>query len=74
MDDARRFVAWVHDQDMPIHADVTVGHVLVGLSGFSPADLGWLCRALRQAGQAPHPDTMREALLKRDVGLLRPAD
>jgi len=72
IEDARRFVDWVHDQDISIHADVTVGHVLVGMSGFSPADLGWLCRAIRQAGHAPHPDTMRAALLKRDVGLLRP--
>lgn len=69
--DAKKFVAWVHDQDIPIHADVTFGHVVVGLSGFGPKDLAWLCRAIRQAGRAPAPADMRGALLKRDVSLLR---
>jgi hypothetical protein len=69
--DARKFVSWVHDQDLPIHAQVTFGHVVVGLSGFGPKDLAWLCRAIRQAGRAPAPVDMRQALLKRDVSLLR---
>ncbi len=72
IEDARQFVDWIHDQDITIHADVTVGHVLVGLSGFSPENLRWLCQAIRQAGHAPHPGTMRSALLQHDVGLLRP--
>lgn len=69
--DARKFVAWVHSQDIPIHAEVTFGHVVVGLSGFAAKDLAWLCQAIRQAGRAPAPSDMRQALLKRDVKLLR---
>ncbi len=69
--DARKFVEWVHGLDIPIHADVTVGHVLVGLSGFQPSHLRWLCQAIRQAEQAPHIGQMREALRAKDVGILR---
>ena len=70
--DARKFVTWIHGQDFPIHEDVTVGHVLVALSGFTPKKLGWLCRACRQAGRAPAPWVMKIAAFKEDVGLLRP--
>ena len=74
IDDARKFVAWLHEQEWPCHADVTVGHVLVGLSGFTPKDLGWLCRACRQAERIPAPYVMRDALFRKDVGILREED
>lgn len=74
IEDARKFVAWLHDQDLPIHEDVTVGHVLVALSGWGTEVLAWLCRACRQAGRAPAPTVMRKAWLARDVGLLRPGE
>lgn len=69
--DARKFVAWLSDQEFPIHRSISVGTVVVNLSGFTPKDLGWLCRACRQAQVAPAPELMRSALLKRDVSLLR---
>lgn len=69
--DARKFVTWIHDQDLEIHEDVTVGHVLVALSGWGPEALGWLCRACRQAGRAPRPTDMRAAWMAKDVDLLR---
>ncbi len=69
--DARKFVAWIHDQDLEIHEDVTVGHVVVALSGWGPDALGWLCRACRQAGRAPEPVKMLAAWRAKDVSLLR---
>ena len=69
--DARKFVTWIHDQDIAIHEDVTVGHVLVALSGWGTESLAWLCRACRQAGRAPAPEKMRAAWVAKDVGLLR---
>lgn len=69
--DARKFVAWIHDQDIEIHEDVTVGHVLVALSGLGTEALGFLCRGCRQAGRAPEPWRMKEAAMKKDVALLR---
>ncbi len=69
--DARKFVAWIHDQDLEIHEDVTVGHVIVAMSGLGTEALGWLCRACRQAGRAPEPWRMKKAAMKKDVGLLR---
>ena len=69
--DARKFVTWIHDQDLEIHEDVTVGHVLVSMSGLGTDALGWLCRACRQAGRAPEPWRMKEAAMKKDVSLLR---
>lgn len=74
IEDARKFVTWIHDQDLSIHEDVTVGHVLVSMSGWGSDALGWLCRACRQAGRAPAPSVMREAWKAKDVGLLRPSD
>lgn len=70
-EDARTFVAWVHAQDIRIHAQVTFGHVLSDMSGLRPSDLRWLCQAIRQADRAPAPADMFQAALKRDVGLLR---
>lgn len=72
IEDARKFVTWIHDQELEIHEDVTVGHVVVALSGWGPEALGWLCRACRQAGRAPAPVEMRKAWVAKDVGLLRP--
>lgn len=71
IEDARRLVEWLGEQDIPVHADCTVGHILVGLSGLGRPDLKWLCQAIRQAGNAPAPNQMRGAILKHDVGLLR---
>ena len=71
IEDARKFVKWLHAQDIDIHEDVTVGHVLVSLSGLGTSSLGWLCRACRQAGRAPAPSKMFDAAMKKDVSLLR---
>jgi hypothetical protein len=71
IEDARSLVAWLAEQEIPVHADCTVGHILVGLSGLGRPDLKWLCQAVRQAGNAPAPNQMRQAILKHDVGLLR---
>lgn len=71
IEDARKFVKWIHDQDIEIHEDLTVGHVLVALSGLGTESLGWLCRACRQAGRAPAPTKMFDAAMKKDVSLLR---
>lgn len=71
IEDARTFVSWLHEQELPCHADVTIGHVLVGLSGRTPQDLRWLCQAVRQAGNIPDPYRMGRALKERDVALLR---
>ena len=70
--DAKTFVGWLHDQDLPTHADVTIGHVLVALSGLGKAELRWLCQAVRQAERIPAPWVMKIAAMKKDVGLLRP--
>jgi hypothetical protein len=70
--DLRKFVDWVQDQDVPIHADVTVGHCQVSFSGLCVSDLRWLCQAIRQAGRAPAPATMLKAVRARDVAILRP--
>ncbi len=69
--DAKKFVAWILEQDLPIHADVTFGHVVVGLSGLGTPDLRWLCQAIKQAGRAPAPVVMRRAVLSHDVSVLR---
>jgi hypothetical protein len=74
IDDARKFVKWIHEQELPIHEDVTVGHVLVAFSGWGTEKLGWVCRAVRQAGVAPKPSTMLAAARANDVGLLRQDD
>jgi len=71
IEDARKFVTWIHDQEISIHEDVTVGHVVVALSGWGSDCLAWLCRACRQAGRAPAPSAMRAAWVAKDVGLLR---
>ena len=68
----RLFVEWIHDQDLPIHADVTVGHCMTTLSGLSLEDLRWLCQAIRQAGRAPCPVTMKKAAIARNVRIMRP--
>jgi len=70
-DDARTFVDWVNEQELPVHAAVTVGGILVGLSGLGRNDLKWLCRAIRQAGRAPSPERMRRAVMSHDVAVLR---
>ncbi len=68
----RKFVDWIKKQDLPIHADVKVGHCQVCFSGMCVADLRWLCQAIRQAGRAPAPTTMKKAVIARDVSILRP--
>jgi len=70
-DDAIRFRDWIFEQDIPTHAQVTIGGILVGLSGLGPSDLRWLCQAVRQAGRAPSPATMKRAVLTHDVSVLR---
>ena len=71
LEDAIKLVDWIYTLDIPIHAQITVGHVLEGLSGFGQGDLKWICRAIKQAERAPAPSVMRRALLARDVYYLR---
>ena len=70
-DEAVKLIGWLNDQDFEVHEDVTVGHILVDLSGSTSDDFAWLCRAIKQAGQAPEPWRMNRALRARDVSLLR---
>ena len=69
--DARKFVDWVHAQDIPTHARITLGGIVVNLSGLGPPDLRWLCGAIRQVGRAPSPELMRRAVMTHDVAVLR---
>ena len=70
-DDAVRFRDWIFAQKLPTHAKVTVGGILVGLSGLGRKDLRWLCQGILQAGRAPSPGNMRRAVLTHDVSVLR---
>jgi hypothetical protein len=70
-EDAVRFRDWIFDQELPTHAQVTIGWILTDLSGLGQADLRWLCQAIRQAGRAPSPATMKRAVLTHDVSVLR---
>jgi len=70
-EDGRKFVAWIHAQDIPTHARITLGGILVGLSGLGTPDLRWLCGAIRQAGRAPSPEKLRRAVMTHDVAVLR---
>ncbi len=69
--DAVKFRDWIFAQKIPTHARVTVGGILVGLSGLGKSDLRWLCQAILQAGRAPSPGKMRRAVLTHDVSVLR---
>lgn len=73
-DDARKLVAWIHAQNIPTHARITLGGIVVGLSGLGRDDLRWLCGAIKQAGVAPSPEKLRRAILTHDVSVLREAD
>ena len=73
-DDARKFVAWIHARNIPTHAGITLGGIVVGLSGLGVADLRWLCGAIKQAGVAPSPEKLRRAVMTHDVSVLREAD
>ncbi len=70
-DDARKFIAWIHDQDIPTHARITLGGIVVNLSGLGTPDLRWLCGAIRKVGRAPSPELMFRAVTTRDVSILR---
>lgn len=72
--DAKKFVAWILEQDLPTHVDVTFGHIVVSLSGLGKLDLRWLCQAIKQAGRAPSPDLMARAVKTHDVSVLREDD
>ena len=70
-EDVRKFIAWIHDQDIPTHARITLGGIVVNLSGLGVPDLRWLCGAIRQVGRAPSPELMFRAVTTRDVAVLR---
>ncbi|MCK5318172.1 MAG: hypothetical protein KAJ55_09665 [Anaerolineales bacterium] len=72
--DAIKFRDWIFAQELPTHARITLGGIVVGLSGLGVDDLRWLCKAIRQAGRAPSPEKLRRAVLTHDVGVLREAD
>ncbi len=69
--DAVKFRDWIFAQKIPTHARVTIGGILVGLSGLGKEDLRWLCQAILQAERAPSPGNMRRAVLTHDVSVLR---
>lgn len=69
--DAVKFRDWIFAQELPTHARVTIGGILVGLSGLGTKDLRWLCQAILQAEKAPSPRLMRRAVLTHDVSVLR---
>ena len=71
LEDAIKLVCWIHELDIPIHRQVTIGHVLESLSGMGKGDLKWICKAIKQAKRAPAPSVMRRALIARDVYYLR---
>jgi hypothetical protein len=70
-EDAVKFRDWIFAQKLPTHARVTIGGILVGLSGLGTKDLRWLCQAILQAEVAPSPRLMRRAVLTHDVSVLR---
>ena len=74
LDDCRELVDWIYKQDFPIHRQVTAPHLVGALSGMIRDDFRWLCYAMGQANRAPAPSVMRQALIDRDVGVLRESD
>ena len=70
--DAHKFVDWIWEKEIPTHIDVTPGRILIVLSGMGRPDLRWLCGAILQAGRAPKPETMKKAVIARNVKILRP--
>ena len=69
--DARKLVAWIVEQDVPTHVNVTTAHCLVELSGLTTIDLKWICQAIKQVGKAPRPVVMKRAAVARDVAIMR---
>ncbi len=72
--DAEKFRDWIYAEKLPTHARVTLGGIVVGLSGLGKPDLRWLCQAIRQARRAPSPELMRRAVTSHDVSVLREDD
>ena len=71
LDDCRELVTWIFKQGFPIHRQVTAAHLVTALSGMIRDDFRWLCYAMNQANRAPAPSVMRQALVARDVAILR---
>ncbi len=71
LDDCRELETWIFKQEFPIHRQVTAAHLVTALSGFIRDDFRWLCYAMNQANRAPAPYVMRQALVGRDVAILR---
>ncbi len=70
--DVEKFVNWICSlEGITKSGEITIDNILWQLSGFQPSDLRWLCIAIKQAGHAPAPSAMRQALLSRDVAKLR---
>jgi len=71
LDDCRELESWIYKQDFPIHRQVTAAHLVTALSGMIRDDFRWLCYAMNQANRAPAPSVMHQALVARDVAILR---
>ena len=71
LDDCRELESWIYKQDFPIHRQVTAAHLVTALSGMIRDDFRWLCYAMAQAERAPAPSVMRQALIDRNVAVLR---
>lgn len=74
IDDCRELEKWIFKQAFPIHRQVTAAHLVESLSGMIRDDFRWLCYAMNQANRAPAPSVMRQALVARDVAILRDRD
>ena len=71
LEDCRELESWIFKQGFPIHRQVTAAHLVTALSGMIRDDFRWLCYAMNQAARAPAPSVMRQALVARDVAILR---
>ncbi len=71
LDDCKKLEDWIYKQDFPIHRQVTAAHLVTALSGMIRDDLRWLCYAMNQAERAPAPSKMLQALVARNVAILR---
>jgi hypothetical protein len=71
LEECETLIDWIYKQAFPIHRQVTAAHLVAALSGMVRDDLRWLCYAMNQANRAPAPSVMRQALIDRDVAILR---
>ncbi len=74
LEDCQELESWIFKQGFPIHRQVTAAHLVTALSGMIRDDFRWLCYAMNQANRAPAPSVMHQALVARNVAILRDRD